>query len=293
MSTNQAVLFTKPLHHLGIDLEPKYLAQRVRSYFEGQGMTVVSSRQVSGPELAERAIIRRHYMMYSKASYGDIDISAPGRARFNECFGASWNAEIELGRIMGNPQLLKTKGMDAHRLFSLWNATAIEKIQPGLLMGRLEELDCFCINAFYPAMEANFYHADTRMDYFVVEFESTQVSWQQFRKELLGATDAGKAGPGSLRGLLYAEYKVEYPGRDNFVHGSAGPLEGLVERCIHEPDIDWESNPVGQYLAGRGFSRSSFAEWKAAQSVSDIGQLFDATEGKDTADVLPILDEMI
>ncbi len=293
MFKNQAVLFTKPVHHLGIDLAPERLDQRVRDYFTGKGFTIACSRQVFGPELAEREIIRQHYLMYSKASYGDIDISDQGKVRFSECFGKSWNAEIEVGRIMGNPQLLKSRGIDAHRLFTLWNRAAVEKIQTGLLVGRLEEFDCYCINAFYPAMEANFYHADTRMDYYVLEFDPAQVSWRQFRREILGATNAAQADPNSFRGKLYAEYNVDYPGRDNFVHGSAGPFEGLIERGIHEPDFELKTNPVGRHLVDRGITRESFGAWKAGQSVSRLGELFDATEEKDTSEVLPILDDMM
>ncbi len=290
MSINQAVLFTKPVHHLGIDLDPDGLNQLAREYFEGRGFTITFSKRVAGAELAEREIIRKHYQMYSKASYGDIGITDEGMAVFEECFGREWDDEVEGGRIMGNPQLLESKGIDAHQLFALWNNAEVKKVQAGVLMGWLESLDCYCINAFYPAMEANFYHPDTRIDYYVVEFEPAQVSWLQFRKEVLGATNAAKAAPESFRGQLYAKYKVDFPGRDNFVHGSAGPFEGLVERSIHEPDFDLADNPVGRYLAGKGVTLESLNAWKAQQTNADLGALFDATEEKNTDEVLPILD---
>ena len=88
-----------------------------------------------------------------------------------------------------------------------------------------------------------------------------------------------RAVPESFRGQLYAAHPVDYPGRDNFVHGSAGPLEGLIERSIHEPDFEMTSNPVGQYLAGRGISLEHLQKWKTAQTTAQLGDLFDATAG--------------
>lgn len=290
MTLNQAVLFTKPVHHLQLDLGPDQLDRLAREYFEGKGLSIVYSKRVSGPELAVREIIRQHYLMYSKASYGDIGITPEGESAFAGHFGSDWDVEVEGGRILGNPDLMESKGIDAHQLFELWIASEVRKVQAGVLMGWLESLDCYCINAFYPAMEANFYHPDTLIDYYVVEFDSAQVSWLQFRKEVLGATNAAKAARGSFREQLYSQYKVEFPGRDNFVHGSAGPFEGMIERSIHETDFDLATNPVGRYLETLDVTLARIKEWKERQSIAKLGALFDATEEKDTSDIYPILD---
>jgi len=290
MSINQAVIFTKPVQHLGLDLDPGQLDRLAREYFESKGLSIVYSKRVSGSELAAREIIRQHYLMYSKASYGDIVLTAEGETAFSENFGSEWDVEVEGGRIMGNPDLMAAKGIDANQLYDLWIAADVRKVQAGVLMGWLESLDCYCINAFYPAMEANFYHPDTLINYYVVEFDPAQVSWLRFRKEILGATNAAKAAPGSFREQLYSRYKVDFPGRDNFVHGSAGPFEGLIERSIHEPDFDLAANPVGRYLETLDVTLARIREWKARQSIAVLGALFDATEEKDTLDIFPILD---
>ncbi len=293
---NQAVVFTKPIHHLGLSLTPEELARQAQSFLEKKGFRVVLNKKVTGAELAEREVIRQHYLMYSKASYGDAVLTDAGKARFEAAFGKHWDAEVEAGRIVGNPSLIKAKGIDAAQLFLLWNekfaTRQTQKIQDGLIMAWLEELDAYCINAFYPVMEENFYHPATEITYFVLEFDPSQVSWKQFRKEILGSTDASKADPNSFRGQLFAQYPVEFPGRDNFVHGSAGPVEGLVERIIHEPEFELEANPVGQVLANRGVSLESFKSWKAGQSISQLGELFDETEEKGTAEVLARLDQI-
>lgn len=287
---NQAVLFTKPVHHLGISLSAEELGERTLEFFSARGFSLVHKRTVLGVELAEREIIRRHYLIYSKASYGNIEISEVGRNAFAEYYAKTWDDEVAAGRMMGNPQLLESKGIDVHQLFALWNDAEVKKIETGLLTAWLDPLGSWCINAFYPAMEANFNHPATRIDYYVLEFDPAEVSWQQFRREILGSTNAAKAAPESFRGQLYTKFPVEFPGRDNFVHGSAGPLEGLIERTVHELDFQLADNPVGRWLEERGITLECFCAWKMNYSNTDLGKIFDATEEKDTAAALPLLD---
>lgn len=301
MSINQAVVFTKPVHHLGIDLSAEQLDRRARAFFEEKGFSFAVNRTVSGSELAARNIIRQHYQMYSEASCTSsadaLGLSGSAKQKFEAAFGKNWDAEVAAGRIMGNPELLIKKGISAEHLFERWNecfaSKATQKIQDGLLIARLESLDCYCINAFYPVMEANFNNPVNVMHYYVVEFSPEQTSWEQFRKTILGSTDASKAAQESFRGQLYAEFAVEYPGRDNFVHGSAGPLEGFIERTIHEDAVDMHSNPVGHYLAQKGMDLPGFKQWKAAQSIAQLGALFDATEEKNTDDIRGDLENIV
>ena len=295
MAINQAVIFTKPVHHLEGELTPEKLDELARSFFDTHGFSFIYSKTVSGPELAAREVIKQHYLMYSTAACADqIIVSDAAKVRFQDAFGVSWDSEFSAGKILPTADLLKQRKISVHQLFNRWNglfgAGKTAELQDGFIMGYLEDLEAYCINAFYPSMEANFNHPDTRINYYVVEFDSEQVSWKQFRKKVLGSTNASNAVPESFRGQLYSEYPVQFPGRDNFVHGSAGPFEGFVERAIHEEDFEMTSNPIGAYLAGKGVTLESFAAWKAAQTITSLGDLFDETEEKNTDDILPILD---
>lgn len=297
MSVNQAVVFTKPVHHLRIDLSPERLDELARIFFEAKGFRFIHSKRVTGSELARREVIRQHYLMYSKAACADsVEVADAGKTKFEAAFGKSWEDEVAAGKIMPTIQLLESKGIDVHQLFNRWNglfgAGKTAKLQDGVIMAYLEDLDAYCINAFYPSMEANFYNPKTEIHYHVVEFDPAQVSWKAFRRNVLGSTNASNAVPGSFRGQLYAEYPVEFPGRDNFVHGSAGPFEGLVERAIHEAGFNMPTNPVGEYLAGRGVAPESFATWKSRQSITAIGNLFDATEEKNTGEIFQTLEKI-
>jgi hypothetical protein len=295
MSINQAVLFTKPVHHQGIDLDPEVLNELAKQFFETRGFRFMNHRRVTGPELQERNIISQHYLMYSKGALAErIEMCDSGKIRFEEFFGKGWDGEMAAGKILPLQELLSTAKISVHQLFNRWNglfgAGKTVKLQDGFIMGWLEDLDLYCINAFYPSLESHFYHPDTVMHYYVAEFDAAEVSWKKFRKKILGVTNASNAVPESFRGQLYHEYPVQFPGRDNFIHGSAGPFEAFIERAIHEPDFEMSTNPVGTFLAGKGVALESFAAWKARQTLAGLGELFDQTEEIDTDAVLQILD---
>ena len=293
---NQAVLFTKPVHHLGIDLTPEQLDRQLLTFLKDAGFRIISTHEFAGNELAARSIVRNHYLMYSKGSYGDVVPCIKGRERFFSTFGKEWESELAAGRIMGNPQLMKNKGIDERTLFSLWNPRFISsqthKIDPGLVIGWIDELESYVINGFYPTMEAKFNNPKTKIDYHVVEFDPATVSWGQFRKKLLGATDASKADPDSFRGQLFSQYSVEFPAADNFTHGSAGPLEGLIERINFEPDFEMHTNPVGRHLVERGVTLEQFKIWKNRQPIFTLGNLFDITEEKNITEVFQTLESI-
>ena len=245
---------------------------------------------MTGADLKAREVIRQHYLMYSAAACAEtLTVNAVAKERFEAFFHKTWQEEMNAGRIVSMPRLLQRPGVDAQRLYNCWLELGDKKktckLQAGLIMGFIEELDVYGINAFYPSLEAIFYHPETLIHYHVVEFDSSQVSWKKFRQDILGVTNAAKAGPESFRGKLYSDVPVEFPGRDNFLHGSAGPIEGLVERTIHETDFELTSNPVGAHLAEQGTTLESFIRWKKSQSVEALGNLFDETEEKNTDEI--------
>ncbi len=297
MSINQAVIFTKPTHHLRVDLSPENLDRRLRCFFEPKGFRFVVSKKVTGAELQARDVIRQHYLMYSTASCAEtVCVSEEAKERFNAFFGATWRDELAGGRIISTPELLKRPDVDVQQLFYDWKELCCRKktvkLQAGFVMGFDENLGVYIIDAFYPLLEAIFYHQKTVLHYHVVEFDAEQTSWSAFRQNILGTTNASIAAPESFRGELYHETPVECPNRDNYVHGSAGPLEGLVERTIHEVDFELTTNPVGAYLAARGDSLQSFSTWRTSQTLETIGRIFDETEEKNTDEIFQTLEQI-
>ncbi len=295
---NQAVVFTKPLHHLDLPLTPEELGQQLNVFLIEKGFRIILNRKLIGTELSKHKVLKEHYLIYSKASYGDVVVTAEAKAIFESTFGESWENEVMAGRIMGNPQLLKEKNRSAQELYLFWNkqfsCKKTKKLQEGLIIAWIDQLDCYCINAFYPILEEFFYNPKVNLSYYVVEFDPAQTSWAAFRKKILGSTDASKADPQSFRGKLYKTYgfALEYPGRDNFVHGSAGPIEGFIERTVHEPNFDMSMSPVGKYLQGKGITLAEFKRWKSHQTIVQLGEWFNASARKNTEEILFLLDKI-
>lgn len=298
MAINQAVIFTKPIYHLPFSITHETLRDRVKAFLLDHGFYIRSERCVDGNTLYAQGTMDQHYIVYSKAVRLDtldtLIMSKAGLTRFEERFGASWEDEKAAGRLMTTNQLIAQKGLAITDLLNAWEqllaAGQTLKVQSGLIIGFVEAFDAYVINGFYPAMAERFHHAENRMHYFVVEFDSADCSWESFRKEVLGVTNSSKASSTSLRGQLYADFPVELPGSDNFVHGSAGPLEGFAERLVHEDEVGLATSPIGVYLQRRGVSAVTFRAWSARKPIVELAALFDLTEEKNSDDILPILD---
>ena len=120
------------------------------------------------------------------------------------------------------------------------------------------------------------------------------LSWRAFRREVIGATDPEAAADGSARAALRASW--EELGLDaapstgnNGVHASAGPLEGLKERCVWA-GATLESDAFAQQLLAAGLERSTLEAWLDTNPVVTLegktDKVFDLTEEMSAAEVL-------
>lgn len=92
------------------------------------------------------------------------------------------------------------------------------------------------MNGFFMSMRAGYVAPGTSIYYYVVEWDSKKLAWEDFRGKVLGPTDPVDAPEDSLRGLFYKNWEslglayVPNVG-DNAVHASASPFESLSEQC--------------------------------------------------------------
>ena len=49
---------------------------------------------------------------------------------------------------------------------------------------------------------------------------------------------------------------------------------------------------MGAFLAEKGVTLDSFKAWKSRQSVTQLGNLFDDTEERNTDEVIPLLEKI-
>jgi nucleoside diphosphate kinase len=165
-----------------------------------------------------------------------------------------------------------------------------------LLGGKIKtDQPIFVINGFYMSMREKYTKRDVCVYYYLVEWDSSKLSWEDFRAKVLGATDPATAAVGSLRRAIYDKWealglKACPDVGENGMHGSASPFEAMAER------LNWlgetlEKDKFAKTLTAAGVSKKIVADWTKDPQVTVPGQdgkasLFDALEDMNSDDCL-------
>ncbi|CAE7831086.1 unnamed protein product [Symbiodinium microadriaticum] len=138
-------------------------------------------------------------------------------------------------------------------------------------------------------MRSKFVRPGSSIHYYVVEFDSSLLSWSDFRGNVLGPTDPTEAPADSIRGTILSQWQslnlAAAPSTgDNGVHASASPFEGLAER------LNWlcsecASDPFGAKLLAAGVPIETIKAWSVDPQVKGAS-LFDTFEDMDCDAVL-------
>jgi len=142
----------------------------------------------------------------------------------------------------------------------------------------------YVFNGFFMSMRSKFVVPGTSIHFYVVEWNSKDLSWADFRGKVLGTTDPKTSPEGSLRKYILDHWQKlgldsEPNTGDNGVHASASPFEALAER------LNWlkrtlESDSFGSRLIAAGISAETIKKWSVDPQVKG-GSLFDALEDLD------------
>ncbi|KAL1528534.1 hypothetical protein AB1Y20_009877 [Prymnesium parvum] len=157
-----------------------------------------------------------------------------------------------------------------------------------LLQAAEPDSHIFVINGFYMAMREKYTKPGASIHYYLVEWDPSKLSWEEFRSKVLGATDPTTASDSSLRKAIYKNWKAldlksEPNVGDNGVHASASPFEALAER------LNWlgaklEDDPFGKAMLESGIPKDTIMKWTKDPQVSFEGKkssLFDLLEDLD------------
>ena len=111
------------------------------------------------------------------------------------------------------------------------------------------------------AMREKFTKPGTSIHYYLVEWDASKLSWEDFRGKVLGATDPATAAPGSLRKEIFAQWKslgltAEPNVGDNGVHASASPFEALAER-LNWMGAKLEDDAFGKAMLASGIPKDT------------------------------------
>lgn len=149
------------------------------------------------------------------------------------------------------------------------------------------------VNGFYTAMREKYTRQGACVHWFLVRWDSRNMTWETFREDLLGTTDPSQAKEGSLRRTIFDQWKhlrlSEEPTlTNNSIHASASPLEGCIERS-NWGGGDFTTFPFVQNLLQRGIKKDTVLSWMKDPQVeldNVRGSLFDFLEDLDSVECI-------
>mmetsp|Transcript_19987 Transcript_19987/g.23951 ORF Transcript_19987/g.23951 Transcript_19987/m.23951 type:complete len:336 (-) Transcript_19987:137-1144(-) len=291
MVKNSAFVFIKP--H-AVTEATKNL---VSSGLKAKGLKIKSEGPIAAEKIDQDKLIDQHY--YAIASKATLlkphQLNVPAE-KFKAKFGLDWQAALDKGIVYNAIDGCAKLGMDSEQLDKEWGkakkADKLVKFGGGFYCGLIK--DIYIFNGFFMSMRSKFVLPGTSIYYYVVEWDSKDLSWADFRGSVLGPTDPADAPADSMRGLIMAKWKElglkEVPNTgDNGVHASASPFEALAER------MNWLGQAVkedsfGAALLSAGIPLSTIIDWSTdpqvkygAESPYQIkASLFDTLEDTDS-----------
>ena len=207
-------------------------------------------------------------------------------------FKVSWSDTLQQGIAFNALEACAYLGIDAVALDRLWRQCEAEnkraKLGGGFYCGLIDTVPdkgpIYVFNGFFMSMRAKFVCPGTSIHYYVVEFDSSHLTWADFRGRVLGPTDPNAAPPDSIRGTILAQWQslnlaAEPNVGDNSVHASASPFEGLAER-MNWLGVDCASDGFGSKLLAAGISLDIIKAWTVDPQVKGAS-LFDSLEDLD------------
>lgn len=294
MVLNSAFVFIKP--HAVTDKTKVLVAEGLKA----KGINVTAEGSLSGEIIDQKMLIDQHY--YSIASKATIlaphELNVPAD-KFEAKFGLSWKAALDKKVVFNAKQACEKAGVSAAELDKEWAAAKkagkLVKFGGGFYCGLIDTLGepMYVFNGFFMSMRSKFVEPGSSIYYYVVEWDSKDCSWEEFRGQVLGPTDPADAPVDSLRGIIMSKWqelglKSQPNVGDNGVHASASPFEALAER------MNWLGTPLekdsfGKALLSAGVSADTIKEWSVDPQVTYggptlpiKGSLFDALEDMDS-----------
>jgi len=235
----------------------------VKAKFGEVGVEILSTGEYDGKTIDDKKYIDQHY--YAIASKATLlqpsELNIP-KKKFSEAFGEEWDAVLAEGRVVNALDACARLEIDADQIDKAWAeakaAKRLVKFGGGFYCGLLQvegKPPLYSLNAFFMSMRSKFTKPDVKIQYFVVQFDASKLTWADFRAKVLGPTDPATAPADSLRGQINAKWKelglAAAPNTgDNGVHASASPFEGLAEK-LNWLGADAKGDAFGaQVLAG-------------------------------------------
>lgn len=289
---NLALVFIKP-HG-----QTETMAAFIEKELKAAGLTVVQSGQLPGKFMDENGTIDSHYAAIGqyamKTAPADLPLGAEKKAEFEQKFGDNFMEAAKSGKLINTGTAMKQFGLSGTEIGAEFEKAAASrmKLAPGCYVAFLKDRNVYVVNGFYGAMRAEYVDPRAVVTWYTVSWSEDQLSWADFRANVLGATEPTVANKSSIRAKILSAYIdmalpfVPSSGK-NCMHGSASPLEALTERRIWT-SAKIESDPFGQQLLAAGISKAK-VELFCTNPMVEGKPLFDLVEDTNTTDCIKAL----
>lgn len=269
----------------------------VKAGLLAKGLKITGEGDLTSDVIDKKKLIDQHY--YSIASKATIlkpdELNVPND-KFEEQFGCSWDsAKPNAYNALDACDKLEC---DADELSKLWGDckknNKLVKLGGGFYCGLVEKPGkepIYVFNAFFMSMRSQFTEPGRSIHWYTVEWDDASLSWEDFRGKVLGPTEPKDGPPGSLRRMIYDDWKaLGLPGQpntgDNGVHASASPFEALCER-MNWLEVLCGDDSYGKYLKLNGITEKTIEAWSVDPQVKcedgEKGSIWDALEDSDAA----------
>jgi len=289
---NVAFLYIKP------QANNAQVKEFVQQRFAENKMEIVDSGVITGDELMSRRVIERHYSSLSKKALRSnpdkLCIPAAAQSAFEEAFGLSWQEALDQKLVLNLRTAMEKFDCTPEELDAEWDTLELGKgklkFGGGFYCGKM--WGHYVINGFYIALQNMYAKPETQVTWFVVKWSPEDLSWKEFRENLVGEVDPAKAPVGSLRRDVYDAWREmgleEQPNTSgNVIHGSASPVEAVWERW-NWLGLKLASDPMASSLRKAAvLSQTDLLRWGTDPLVSVKGEcertsLYDMFENHDS-----------
>lgn len=301
MQTNTAFVFVKP-NASGVEA----VMRLVKSKLGTSAGDIIEEGRISTEMIEQQGIASKHYNCLAPRAVtrrpDEYVLPIEGQDAFREMFKLPWLEALKSGQVFNAADAATRLEISTDEL-----GRRCEQLQVGKDMLKLGrgfyccKIDAiFVVNGFYTSMTQKLTVPDGHIAHFSVRWDSTSMSWTDFRDKVIGATDPAAAESGSLRHEFHRDWGQlglpEAPTvHDNVLHASASAFEAMAERAL------WLNRPMAEDDVGRalltvGVPLRTLAAWCQNPTVTYQWKrhpLFDLFEGLDTSECVKLASQVL
>lgn len=243
--------------------------------FDDGGGRIIAEYDISSDLIREGRLVEKQFKLLARHAT-EISGSAAeiSEREFKEVFTEDLQIVKNEKRIYNAREALSGLACNPSRLEQAWR-----EVEEDSSKGKIHCFgpDCYCgnlvlngknvyvMNGHFMALREQFIKAGSSTRAYVIQWAVDTLSWEDFLTKAIGAVDPSKAVPDSLRRTIFEKYRIlgmdaQPTLRNDCIHASASPLEGLAER-LHWCSKKVHQDEYGRILLGKGIPEAKILDW--------------------------------